>query len=273
MEIAFYQKRVAEKNPTSDNPEMTTLVDRIDRWTKISNGSRILDFGCYDGYILRRLRARKDITGVGVDIALDAVALARQLAGNDRLEFVVSDGMPLPLASGSFDVAVCSEILEHVPDHHAVLEEIARVLAPGGRLYATMPNTLRDVWWPFHPLCRRLDEVEGHLRRLSREEFVAAVSSHGFQPLRVRYRGFLLSAIWYRSLIYTPRVKALGLRLIGTETSAGQRLARFTAYAAMRTYIYGDRLFSRYRRCMGIDAAFVKNSRPASEDGVRVASR
>jgi SAM-dependent methyltransferase len=261
MNETFYQKRVAEKVPTSNNPEMTSLVSRVERWCRIANGTRVLDFGCYDGYLLRKLRERNHIEGIGVDIAPAAVELAKKLSDLDGLEFVVSDGLPLPFPTASFDVVVCSEVLEHVPDLEGVLNEVARVIAPGGRLYATMPNSLNDVWPPFRTLCLRVDEVEGHLRRMTREELVDAITSHGFAPARVEYRGFLLSAIWYRTFIYRPRVKAIGIQLVGSGTSVLHRLARAAAYAGMRIYMFFDRPFSGYRRCLSIDAAFIRSGK------------
>lgn len=260
-DAAFYERRATEKNPTSDNPEMTGLVRRIHDWCGIEDGFRVLDFGCYDGYLLRRLRALAKIHGVGIDISPRAVALAKQAAVKedlDGLEFVVSDGANLPFPNDSFDVVICSEILEHVPDLDTVLADIARVLVKGGRLYATMPNSLSDVWQPFHSLCRRVDQVEGHLRRMTRTEFITALQRHRLQPTRVRYRGFVLSALWYSTFIYNPRIKRLGLSLIAQQESLSQRAARLAAYAMMRVYIAVDRLFQGSRRCMGIDAALSK---------------
>src|ERR1700676_3033984 len=130
-DAAFYERRATEKNPTSDNPEMTGLVRRIHQWCDIEDGDRVLDFGCYDGYIIRRLRGLSNIAGVGIDISPSAMALAKQAAANeglDGLTFLVTDGANLPFAEASFDVVVCSEILEHVPDLDVVLAEIARVL-------------------------------------------------------------------------------------------------------------------------------------------------
>jgi SAM-dependent methyltransferase len=240
---------------------MTGLVRKIHDWCGIEDGFRVLDFGCYDGYLVRRLRALNKVRGVGIDISPRAIALARQAAeqeGLDGLEFIVTDGANLPFPNDSFDVVICSEILEHVPDLDAVLAEIARVLVKGGRLYATMPNSLSDVWQPFHALCRRVDLVEGHLRRMTRTEFIAALQRHGLQPTRVRYRGFVLSALWYSTFIYNPRIKRLGMSLISQQESLSQRSARLAAYAMMHAYIATDRLFQGSRRCMGIDAALSK---------------
>lgn len=261
FDAGFYERRASEKNPTSDNPEMTRLVRRIEEWCGIKDGLRVLDFGCYDGYIVRRLRARAGIEGIGIDISPSAMASARLAArreGLDGLEFIVADGARLPFSDDAFNVVICSEILEHVPDIDAVLSEISRVLVHGGRLYATMPNSLSDVWHPFHALCRRVDQVEGHLRRMTKSEFIAALQKYRLQPTRVQYRGFVLSALWYSTFIYNPHIRRFGVSLIARQESPIQRLTRMAAYAMMHVYIGVDRLFRDNRRCMGIDAALSK---------------
>jgi len=259
MDVAFYDQRVSEKVPTSDNPEMVALVDRIEKWCQIDHGNRVLDFGCYDGFVLRSLRARKNIHGVGVDIAPSAIELANRIPHSPDLEFVVSDGRALPFENSAFDVVVCSEILEHVPDLDGALAELSRVLSPRGILYATMPNSLRDVWPPFRPLCRRIDRIEGHLRRMSRNEFASAMASHGLKPLRARYRGFAFTAVWYGKLIYTPTVKSFGFRLLDNQKSVVRRASRLAAHIGMHAYMLADRPFAKYHGCLTIDGAFIKH--------------
>lgn len=255
----FYEERAAEKHPTSDNPEMVRLVDRIAQWTRLEHGQAVLDFGCYDGFIVGRLARRFGVRGIGVDLAPSALALAAEGQQGTGCQFVCSDGLGLPFASATFDVVVCSEILEHVPDLDGVLAEIARVLKPGGRLYATMPNDLAAVWPPLRPLCRRVDEVEGHLRRLTMQGFIAELERHGLHVDQRHYRGFAASAIWYRLLIYSPRVKERGLAVVQGEASPLTTPAKSVAYAGMRTYMWFDGLFSRYHGCMGVDVAAVRS--------------
>ena len=241
---------------------MTGLVRRIKDWCGIEDGLRVLDLGCYDGYILRRLRARAKIKGVGIDISPKAVALAKhatQLEGLPGLEFIVSDGISLPFSDDSFDVVVCSEIFEHVPDLDGVVSEISRVLTKGGRLYATMPNSLSDVWQPLHPLCRRVDLIEGHLRRMTRTEFTTMLQRHHLEPRHMQYRGFVLSALWYSTFIYNSSIKQFSLSLIAKQETLFQRFARLSAFGAMHIYIGFDRLFRQSRRCMGIDVALSKS--------------
>lgn len=255
----FYEQRTAEKHPTSDNPEMVRLVERIASWARVQDGQAVLDFGCYDGFIVGALARRFAIRGVGVDLSPSALDVAVASQQGTGCQFVCSDGLGLPFATASFDTVVCSEILEHVPDLDGVLGEIARVLKPGGRLYATMPNDLGDVWPPLRPICRRVDEVEGHLRRCTMQGFIAALQAHGLHVEERQYRGFAASALWYRWLIYSPRIKARGLAVVEGEASALSRVAKGVAYAGMRSYLWFDGRFSRYRGCMGVDVAAVRS--------------
>jgi SAM-dependent methyltransferase len=255
---AFYELRASEKLPTSDNPEMLALVSRIADWCELRPGARVLDFGCYDGYVLRKLRDRYAIEGVGVDVSQNALALARARNTSEALTFVQDDGLALPFESESFDVVVCSEILEHVPELDPVLSELTRVLVRGGRLYATMPNALEHVFPPLRGPCSLADRVEGHLRRLTRREFVDLLRRYGLEPVEVRYRGFVLSAAWYRIFIYSPRLKRGAMALVKARRRRVSRFSRAFAFACMRFYLAFDRQFEWYRGCMGIDAVTVK---------------
>jgi SAM-dependent methyltransferase len=74
-------------------------------------------------------------TALGCEISFSAALVARL-----RGPVVVADGGRLPVVSGTADVAVCTEVLEHVDDPGKVFAEIARVLRPGGLAYVTTPN-------------------------------------------------------------------------------------------------------------------------------------
>jgi SAM-dependent methyltransferase len=255
---AFYELRAAQKSPTSDNPEMLALMSRIADWCRLKPGDRVLDFGCFDGWLLRKLRERHSIQGTGLDISHQALALARDLDHSGALTFVRSDGAPLPFESESFDVVVCSEILEHVPDLDAVMAELARVLACGGMLYATMPNALEHVFPPLRGTCRVVDRVEGHVRRLTRSELVALLRRHGLEPVKIQYRGFVLSAIWYRIFIYSPRVNRRVVGLVSSRQRLVSTVAKEVAFALMRLYLAFDRRFASYCGLMGIEAVAKK---------------
>ena len=110
----------------------------------------ILDFGCGSGDIALHL-ASAGHRLTGYDISPAMIAQANQ-ADRDHVVRWVSRAAgasnALPFADASFDVVVTSSVLEYVPHPHAALNEIARVLRPGGWLFATVPDIR-------HPMRRR----------------------------------------------------------------------------------------------------------------------
>jgi SAM-dependent methyltransferase len=62
----------------------------------------------------------------------------------------VCDAGSIPVADGTFDVVLCTEMLEHVPEPLKVLAEFARILKPGGRLILTAPLGSGIHQEPFH---------------------------------------------------------------------------------------------------------------------------
>jgi SAM-dependent methyltransferase len=58
--------------------------------------------------------------------------------GYGKIDYV-SDAAAIPVPNASFDAVLCTEVLEHVPDPVAVVQELARVLRPGGKLLLTAP--------------------------------------------------------------------------------------------------------------------------------------
>ncbi len=107
-------------------------------------GAIVADLGCGAGAILCEvMQAKPTWSGYGLDISEAAIDYARRLAVHkkvaDRLQFQTGSITDLPYADGSLDVVIASEVVEHLPDPEQVFGEIARVLAPGGRLIITMP--------------------------------------------------------------------------------------------------------------------------------------
>lgn len=69
---------------------------------------------------------------VGIDIDRLGMQHANTECSASNIDYVMGDAMRLPLQSNSFDVASCTQVYEHVPDPHQMMEEILRILKPGG---------------------------------------------------------------------------------------------------------------------------------------------
>lgn len=100
----------------------------------------LLDVGCGTGHLLLGLRERLgDVVRLtGADFS--PVAVARTQALVPGVRGVVASVYGLPWPDDSFDVLVCTEVLEHLERPHDALLELVRVTRPGGHLVLTVPN-------------------------------------------------------------------------------------------------------------------------------------
>jgi SAM-dependent methyltransferase len=108
---------------------------------RLAGGKRVLDAGCGAGYGAAEL-ARVAASVVGADIASDAVVFAREQYRNPNLNFEQASCTALPHPDGSFDLVVAFELIEHLADWRSFLQEVRRLLAPGGQFVVSTPNRL-----------------------------------------------------------------------------------------------------------------------------------
>ena len=109
-------------------------------------GKRVLDLGCGGG-ILSEALAREGAEVVGIDLAPEVLEVARLhlLESGLRVDYRQQSAEELAANEPErFDVVVCMEMLEHVPDPGSVIASIARLLKPGGQAFlATLNRTPR----------------------------------------------------------------------------------------------------------------------------------
>jgi SAM-dependent methyltransferase len=101
---------------------------------------RLLEVGSAGGWLLQQARAR-GWQAQGVELSAAAAERARSLG----LEVFQGDLLAAALPAASFDVAYMGDVLEHVPDCRAVLDEVTRLLRPGGHLYLRGPVTTNSL--------------------------------------------------------------------------------------------------------------------------------
>jgi ubiquinone/menaquinone biosynthesis C-methylase UbiE len=98
----------------------------------------ILDVGCGANPSYAREIAAMGKQVYGLDFTFNFLRLALPKSGDIRL--AQADATRMPYRDSAFDAAICSETTEHIPDDRGVVQEIARVLKPGGLLFFTVPN-------------------------------------------------------------------------------------------------------------------------------------
>ena len=106
------------------------------------HGQDVLEIGCGPGQFALWL-AEQGGNVIAGDFSAEACRIARKIGG-DKVDVRQLDAQHLvePLGRETFDLVVCLETLEHVPDHDKALKEIVAVTKPGGRIVVSTPNYL-----------------------------------------------------------------------------------------------------------------------------------
>jgi SAM-dependent methyltransferase len=115
--------------------QILPLVDR-----HLAGIARVLDVGCGEGQVARRVSAHGAGFVAGVDPTAAQLAVARERGGGPCYTRALAEA--LPWANGSFDAAVVCLVLEHVDPFEPAIAEIARVLVPGGRFVVLLNHPL-----------------------------------------------------------------------------------------------------------------------------------
>jgi ubiquinone/menaquinone biosynthesis C-methylase UbiE len=144
---------------------------------------RFLDVGCGTGAAVRTAAATVE-RAVGVDLSEAMIERARSLAAGAG-EFLVADSEALPFEDGSFTALLCTASFHHYPQPERALAEIARVLAPGGRLVLSDGTADLRVARVADWFMRRFDR--SHVRLYRTEELTAMLSGAGLIVSDVRH--------------------------------------------------------------------------------------
>ena len=122
-------------------------------WLSVSEGKRWVDVGCGTGGLVEGiLRAYAPSEVIGIDRAEGFLAQARRTITDPRVRFELGDALDLPLAADACDVTVSGLVLNFVPDHRAMAQEMVRVTKPGGKVaayvwdYAGGMEMMRYFW-------------------------------------------------------------------------------------------------------------------------------
>ncbi len=101
----------------------------------------LLDVGASTG-IIDNILSHSFAEVTGIDIDTKAIDHAEKTYSSDNLNFRVGDAMSLDFPENSFDVVLCSHVYEHVPDAGQMMDQIFRVLKPGGVCFFSAGNRL-----------------------------------------------------------------------------------------------------------------------------------
>jgi SAM-dependent methyltransferase len=178
-------------------------------------GDLLLDLGC--GFGRHAYEAfRRGARVVACDMATDELTEVRKLftamvdAGeappNGMADTVSGDATRLPYPDGCFDRIIASEVMEHIPDDLGALDELHRVLRPGGTLAITIPSWLPEkICWAISDEYYAPKSVGGHVRIYTEREMRAKLRGAGLDPTGVGHAHALHSPYWWLKCAVGPR--------------------------------------------------------------------
>ncbi len=193
-EILFAQDPILGYEQEARQRSINGLLDTIYR--------QALDAGCGNGRDLHMLLARSqrvvacDLSEVMIKGARERVSeMSPECRARVRVDRAsVTD---LPYADNTFDLIVCSEVLEHVPNWLAALNEFERVLEPGGSLIISTPNKLSMYGLTRYPGRFLLGTKHAYDRWRIYWEHRSALKHAGFQLREVRGACYLIGDLSY----------------------------------------------------------------------------
>lgn len=107
----------------------------------LPNGAQVLDAGCGAGIVSAGMAPRLKLTGVDIEEA--SIDYCKK---NRPGEFICSPLESMPFPDDHFDLILFTNAIEHLEDPHPALQELTRVLKPGGTLFITTENCANIFW-------------------------------------------------------------------------------------------------------------------------------
>jgi SAM-dependent methyltransferase len=207
------------------------MIDQLIR-PHLKADSRLLEIGCGAGNLLLQATVRGSYP-VALDLAMPSLTFVRSRLQNARSGPDVPRGFAcaqaigglLPLADGSFDCVLLSEVIEHLEAPHISIREASRVLRPGGRLLVTTPN-YRSLWPMMEWIVDRLNMApkmagEQHIARFHPASLRRLLVESG---LDIKYFGTIYGLSPFLALVSPKWARRQLVRELDRRSSLGMIL-------------------------------------------------
>ena len=168
----------------------------------------MLDLGCGEGrHIFGLMEKFPDLKCIGLDPHIESLDKAfeglkfLESISNTKTNFLSGSAYSLPFSDDSFDLVVCSEVLEHLHDYKDAIKEINRVLKPGGQFLASVPAEFPEkICWLLSEAYQ--NQPGGHLRIFKKNELIKEIAEHNFTFESSQRFHSIHSAYWWLRCLF-----------------------------------------------------------------------
>ena len=185
------------------SPCKIAVKNYIKKYTQSIKNANILDIGCGDGEYTS-LFCQNGNKLVGLDYKNYVKPKYK------KFKFVKGNAENLPFSSGTFDLIISFDVLEHIKDDQKAVKEMHRVLRKKGKIFLETPNKERLSYYLLYLLGRKriyplkLGEDCTHLREYTKEKLKEKFEEGGFKKLRVLPFWLGLRHKWFDKGIIEP---------------------------------------------------------------------
>jgi ubiquinone/menaquinone biosynthesis C-methylase UbiE len=175
-------------------------------------GDRVLDIGCGSGRHTAAAYQYPGISVIGVDLNLDDVQQARNRLlfhdhcgehGGGSWLLSVADIGSLPFEDASFDLVICSEVLEHILDEKTAVTEIIRVLKTGRTLVVSVPRYFPErICWTLSDAYHQT--ANGHVRIYRKQQLIRLLEAQGVIFQFSHFAHSIHSPYWWLKCLVGP---------------------------------------------------------------------
>jgi 2-polyprenyl-3-methyl-5-hydroxy-6-metoxy-1,4-benzoquinol methylase len=168
------------------------------------SSARILDVGAGNGaFMAEALKATPGLAIFGSEFSQAAIDLAHPHIRTRLAPCDLQGEEPLPWG-GNFQVVTCMEVLEHLPHDELALRHIAAALAPGGRVFISVP-AWQSKWGP-------QDVTAGHVRRYEPQVLRERLECAGLRVKRIKCWGGLFARIYRHAIDLVGPEKVMSMQ-------------------------------------------------------------
>lgn len=171
-DILSYYENEAEEVPIFGSLREISLAENI-MDALPSKPLSIIDIGCGEGYVIYRIRKKFPALPLyGFDLTQGRIAVTKSHVPDAHL--LRGDVLSLPFPDNTFDVVICSELLEHMADYQKTVQELLRITKR--QLIITVPNELHLIQ-VMCPKCKTKHYLDGHVNFFTQKKLADLFTS------------------------------------------------------------------------------------------------
>ena len=217
---------------TDHKQAQVDLIDEVLKWAGVDKATKVVDVGCGIGGSSRHIARKFGCTTEGITLSPYQAGRGNELATEqgltDKCNFQVADALEMPFADNSFDLAWSLESGEHMPDKKQFVNELFRVVRPGGRIiivtwcHRDLEEGETSLTRSEERLLRKINRAYYLPQWCSVQDYVDLLNEKGARDIKREDWSYIIAPFWKAVIRSSLNFKSIwGLLKSGFSTQRG----------------------------------------------------